>query len=262
MNVIIGSVGLSRYTGCLSPVYYVLTKRSKDDHPQYLGAYFQTEPFQESLVRIGNGILAHRMRIPMELLKCEPFPRPPPGEQATIVRFLDYANQRIRAYLRQKQKLIALLEEQKQVIIQKAVTGQTNAQTGKRYEEYRDSDVEWLNEVPAHWAEIPLHLATHSIQTGPFGSQLHAEEYVTGGIPVINPAHMQDDTICADGSISVNERKANELSRHRLATDDIVVARRGEIGRCAVVGQRESGWLCGTGSLRIRVDRGTLRTLA
>ena len=77
MNVIIGSVGLSRYTGCLSPVYYVLTRRSEHDHPRYLNAYFQTKPFQESLVRIGNGILAHRMRIPMELLKCEPFPLPP-----------------------------------------------------------------------------------------------------------------------------------------------------------------------------------------
>ena len=74
MNVIIGSVGLSRYTGCLSPVYYVLTRRSEHDHPRYLNAYFQTKPFQESLVRIGNGILAHRMRIPMELLKCKPFP--------------------------------------------------------------------------------------------------------------------------------------------------------------------------------------------
>ena len=89
MNVIIGSVGLSKYTGCLSPVYYVLTRRSESDDSRYLNAYFQTKPFQLSLVRIGNGILAHRMRIPMELLKCELFPRPPAAEQAAIVRFLD-----------------------------------------------------------------------------------------------------------------------------------------------------------------------------
>ena len=73
MNVIIGSVGLSKYKGCLSPVYYVLTRRVDEDDPRYLNAYFQTKPFQQSLVRIGNGILAHRMRIPMELLKCEHF---------------------------------------------------------------------------------------------------------------------------------------------------------------------------------------------
>ncbi len=77
MNVIIGSVGLSRYTGCLSPVYYVLRRRSEQNDPRYLNLVFQTKPFQQSLVRIGNGILAHRMRIPMELLKCELLPLPP-----------------------------------------------------------------------------------------------------------------------------------------------------------------------------------------
>jgi len=109
MNVIIGSVGLSRYNGCLSPVYYVLTRCQEDDNPRYLNAYFQTKPFQESLVRIGNGILSHRMRIPMELLKCEPFPKPPAEEQAAIVRYLNYMDKRIRRYISSKRKLIALL---------------------------------------------------------------------------------------------------------------------------------------------------------
>jgi type I restriction enzyme S subunit len=107
MNVIIGSVGLSRYTGCLSPVYYVLTKRFEEDNPRYLNAYFQTKPFQESLVRIGNGILSHRMRIPMELLKCELFPRPPADEQAAIVRFLDHATRRLERAILAKRKVIA-----------------------------------------------------------------------------------------------------------------------------------------------------------
>ena len=146
MNVIIGSVGLSRYTGCLSPVYYVLTRRSERDHPRYLNACFQTKPFQESLVRIGNGILAHRMRIPMELLKCEPFPRPPFEEQAAIVRFLDHADRRIRRYIHAKQKLIALLEEQKQAIIHRAVTRGLDPNV-----RLKPSGVEWLGDVPEHW---------------------------------------------------------------------------------------------------------------
>ena len=156
MNVIIGSVGISRYTGCLSPVYYVLTRRSERDHPRYLNAYFQTKPFQESLVRIGNGILAHRMRIPMELLKCEPFPRPPFEEQAAIVRFLDHADRRIRSYIRAKQKLIALLEEHRQVVIHQAVTGQIDVRTGQPYAAYKDSEVGWLGRVPAHWEVLHL----------------------------------------------------------------------------------------------------------
>ncbi|MBI5444879.1 MAG: restriction endonuclease subunit S [Deltaproteobacteria bacterium] len=132
MNVIIGSVGLSRYTGCLSPVYYVLTRRSERDDPRYLDAYFQTKPFQGSLVRIGNGILAHRMRIPMELLKCELFPRPPSDEQTAIVRFLDHTDRRIRRYIHAKQKLIKLLEEQKQAIIHRAVTRGLDPAAGGR----------------------------------------------------------------------------------------------------------------------------------
>ena len=146
MNVIIGSVGLSDYTGCLSPVYYVLTRRSKADDPHYLNAYFQTKPFQLSLVRIGNGILAHRMRIPMELLKCEPFPRPPADEQAAIVRFLHHADRRIQRYIRAKRKLIKLLEEQKQATIHRAVTRSLDSNI-----KLKPSGVEWLGDMPEHW---------------------------------------------------------------------------------------------------------------
>ena len=146
MNVIIGSVGLSTYTGCLSPVYYVLTRRSEDDDPQYLNAYFQTKPFQQSLVRIGNGILAHRMRIPMELLKCEPFPRPPAEEQRAIVRYLDHADRRIRRYVSSKRKLIALLDEEKQAIVNQAVTRGLDPSV-----RLKPSGVEWLGDVPEHW---------------------------------------------------------------------------------------------------------------
>ncbi len=147
MNVIIGSVGLSQYTGCLSPVYYVLTRRADADDPRYLNAYFQTKPFQRSLVRIGNGILAHRMRIPMELLKSEPFPRPPSPEQAAIVRYLDHADRKVRRAIRARQQLIKLLTEQKQAIIQRAVTRGLDPNV-----RLKPSGVSWLGDVPEHWA--------------------------------------------------------------------------------------------------------------
>ena len=183
-------------------------------------------------------------------------PLPPLPEQAAIVCFLDHADRRIRRYIRAKQKLIALLEEQKQAIIHKAVTGQIDVRTGQRYPVYRPSSVEWLREVPEHWREISLGAATDSVQTGPFGSQLHARDYVNGGIPVINPSHMRDSSIEPDPSISISQKKAEELSRHQLKPDDIVMARRGEMGRCALVTELEADWLCGTGSLRIRPKSG------
>lgn len=150
MNVIIGSVGISRYTGCLSPVYYVLTRRFEEDNPNYLNAYFQTKSFQLSLVRIGNGILSHRMRIPMELLKCELFPRPPAAEQAAIVRFLDHATHRMDKTIRAKRKTITLLNEQKQAIIHRAVTRGIAPDVP-----LKDSGISWLGQIPAHW-DTPL----------------------------------------------------------------------------------------------------------
>ena len=149
MNVIIGSVGLSSYTGCLSPVYYVLVTRG-NDAPQYLSALFQTPTFHRSLVRIGNGILAHRMRIPMELLKCELLPRPPLPEQAAIVRYLDHVDRRISRYIRAKQRLIELLEEEKQAIIHRAVTRGLDPDV-----RLKPSGVEWVGEVPEHWRLMP-----------------------------------------------------------------------------------------------------------
>ena len=80
-----------------------------------------------------------------------PLPQPPHSEQAAIVRFLDYADRRIRRYISAKQKLIALLEEQKQAIIRQAVTGQIDVRTGQPYPSYKSSGVEWLGDVPAHW---------------------------------------------------------------------------------------------------------------
>lgn len=160
MNVIIGSVGRSRHIGCLSPVYYVLTRRSEADNPRYLAAIFSTKPFQLSLVRIGNGILSHRMRIPMELLKSEPFPLPPPAEQAAIVRFLDWANGRLERAIRAKRKVIALLNEQKQAIIHRAVTRSLDPSAP-----LKPSGIPWLGDIPQHWEVRPLK-AVCEIQSG------------------------------------------------------------------------------------------------
>ena len=151
MNVIIGSVGRSRYVGCLSPVYYVLTRRFDADDPRYLAAIFSAKQFQLSLVRIGNGILSHRMRIPMELLKCEPFPVPSPAEQAAIVRFLDWANARLERAIRAKRKVIALLNEQKQAIIHRAVTRGLDPSVP-----LKPSGVPRLADIPQHWEAWPI----------------------------------------------------------------------------------------------------------
>ena len=97
---------------------------------------------------LGSGL---RQNLDWTDFKYLPCLVPPLPEQAAIVRFLDHADRRIRRYIRAKQELITLLEEQKQAVIHEAVTGRIDGRTGWPYPGYRDSGVEWLGEVPSHW---------------------------------------------------------------------------------------------------------------
>ncbi|MEQ3621593.1 MAG: restriction endonuclease subunit S [Marinobacter sp.] len=106
--------------------------------------------------------------------------------------------------------------------------------------------------APAHWVWASFQDIADEISTGPFGSMIHKHDYVEGGTPLINPSHMVGGRIKEDSSVSVSPAKAKELSSYILATGDIVMARRGEVGRCAVVTDRETEWLCGTGSFVLR----------
>ncbi|WP_405723793.1 restriction endonuclease subunit S [Streptomyces sp. NBC_01537] len=107
-------------------------------------------------------------------------------------------------------------------------------------------------------ATLPLKAFAEEAQTGPFGSQLHSEEYIEDGVPVINPSNIKDGRLVADRFSTVSEETSHRLRVHRLRAGDLVFARRGELGRAAVVSGREEGWLCGTGSIRVRVNHDQL----
>lgn len=88
------------------------------------------------------------------------------------------------------------------------------------------------------------------IKIGPFGSLLHKEDYIVGGHPLLNPSHIVDGRISPNNKLTISDEKYKELSAYQLKTGDVVMGRRGEMGRCAVVS--EEGFLCGTGSILIR----------
>lgn len=91
-----------------------------------------------------------------------------------------------------------------------------------------------------------------SVQTGPFGSQLHASDYVAEGIPSVMPQNIGDNKILDTGIARVSNEDAERLSKYRIREGDIVYSRRGDVERRALVRKSEDGWLCGTGCLRIR----------
>ena len=109
-------------------------------------------------------------------------------EQTAIVRFLDHADRRIRRYIHVKEKLIGLLEEQKQAIIHQAVTGRIDVRTGQPYPAYKPSGVEWLGDVPEHWEVRRLKWVTRLQR----GYDLPADSRLPGTVPVVSSGGVID----------------------------------------------------------------------
>lgn len=116
---------------------------------------------------------------------------------------------------------------------------------------------ELVGPAPAGWEYATLSDVCQrgggDIQTGPFGSQLHAADYVPVGVPSIMPQNIGDNRIVENGIARIRPEDAKRLSRYLIRSGDIVYSRRGDVERRALVRQHEDGWLCGTGCLRVRL---------
>lgn len=183
-------------------------------------------------------------------VKNLPFPSTDLASQISIATYLDRETALIDRLIAEKEYMLALLEEKHAALISRVVTRGLNPDAL-----LKDSGQEWLGMIPAHWDVPQLRFVCKELQIGPFGTQLHAEEYVDNGVPLINPAHLKGNKITPDYGISVDEITAQRLAIHRFEEGDIVFGRRGELGRCAVVQPDQVGWLCGTGSLRARCNK-------
>ena len=128
---------------------------------RYLGYVMDCRPVAAQKARMGRGITV--MHVYGAQLKYLVIPLPPLMEQTAIARFLDHADRRIRHYIRAKQKLIALLEEQKQTVISEAVTGRMDIRTDQPYRAYKPSGVDWLKDVPQHWERRRLKTLLRSV---------------------------------------------------------------------------------------------------
>lgn len=159
MNILSGSVGLSQYFGCVSPVYYMLRPWKAIEDVRYYNYIFQTTMFQRSLFGLGNGILIKesgngklntiRMRIPMDKFGGLFIPVAPIDEQKRIADFLDAKCAEIDALTADIQTQIDTLEQYKRSVITETVTKGLNPNA-----EMKDSGVQWIGNMPAHWDAI------------------------------------------------------------------------------------------------------------
>lgn len=151
MNVIIGSVALSKYYGCVSPVYYMLYPRNPMDDVRYYNYIFQTKEFQSKLKGYGNGIMEIRMRIQMSKLNTVELPIPDATTQTRIADFLDEKCGKIDRYIEKQQQVIEKLKAYKQSVITEAVTKGLNPDVPMK-----DSGIEWIGMIPEHWSSRRL----------------------------------------------------------------------------------------------------------
>lgn len=156
MNILSGSVGLSKYFGCVSPVYYMLRPFDKKEDVRFYNFIFSTTVFQRSLFGLGNGILMKessngklntiRMRIPMDKFGKLFIPVAPAEEQKRISNYLEKICEKINPLSENIQEQINMLEQYKRTIITEAVTIGLDIDVKLRY-----SGIQWIGNFPEHW---------------------------------------------------------------------------------------------------------------
>ena len=145
-------LGVSRYYGIVSTAYGVYRVRRKSKAlPSFIHPLVRSGAFNWELQVRSKGIWISRLQLTDDAFLRAPLPLPSLPEQRAIVRFLNHADQRIRRYIRAKERLIGLLKERKRALIHQAVTGRIDVRTGQPYPSYEESGEEWLGEAPGHW---------------------------------------------------------------------------------------------------------------
>ena len=105
------------------------------------------------------------------------------------------------------------------------------------------------------WKKVKLEEVAESIQTGPFGSQLHQSDYSIEGTPVIMPKDIIEGKVSTETIARVEELHVTRLARHKVKEGEIVYSRRGDVGKCAYITKKQEGWLCGTGCLKVTINK-------
>ena len=246
MNILSGSVGLSNYFGCVSPVYYMLRPIDKSEDVRFYNYIFQSTVFQRSLYGLGNGILIKesgngklntiRMRIPIDKFGGLFIPVAPIQEQKHIADFLDAKCTEIDALTADIQTQIDTLEQYKRSVITEAVTKGLNPDV-----EMKDSGIEWIGKIPVSWSFPKItHILDYShpypIGDGDHGS-IKSTEYKDEGIPFIRVQNLGFATeLNLENIVYISESQNETIKNSSLFPGDVLFAKTGAtIGKVGIV---------------------------
>ena len=179
-------------------------------------------------------------------------PKPPLLEQTAIARFLDHVDRRIQRYIRSEEKLIALLEEQKQALIYQAATGRIDVRTQQPYPTYKDSDVEWFGPVPEHW-QVVMAKRHYAIQLGKMLQSAPKNSKDTEA-PYLKAKHVQWFRVEIT-DIPTMWASRREIEQFSVLPNDLLVCEGGEGGRCGIVHEHLEGCIIQNALHRVRPKR-------
>lgn len=234
MDLLTGYVDISNYDGVTSPDYRVFAVRDKNSfYSRYYLYLLQDGYKQRRFFHLGQGS-AHlgRWRLPTEAFNEIVYPCPSLKEQTQIASFLDHETAKIDNLIEKQQQLIELLKEKRQAVISHAVTKGLNPDVPMK-----DSGVEWLGEVPAHWTVTRL--GYHAIKIGsgktPRGG---SEIYLDEGVLFLRSQNIYDDGLRVGSSecVFIDIKTHNEMNGTRVLEGDILLnITGGSIGRSCIV---------------------------
>lgn len=222
-HLVIAGVNLCTNQGCRSLVF-------RKDHDQNF-FYYLLFSARSELESWGQGSTFKELS--KSNLEYIPLVEPPLKEQQLISIFLDRETAKIDALICKKERLIELLQEKRTALISHAVTKGLNPNVPMK-----DSGIEWLGKIPAHWETVPLKYCAakkpNAIKTGPFGSQLLFSEMLSGEIKVYNQRTVLDNDFMS-GDNYITQDKFKQLMPFMVEPGDILLTTRGTIGKCAIV---------------------------
>ena len=239
MDLLTGYVDISPFPGVTSPDYRVFTLRDRDlCHDRYLLCLLQMGYRNKIFYAYGQGSSQlGRWRLPTEQFNDLSFPLPPLPEQRAIASFLDRETEKIDALVAEQERLIELLKEKRQAVISHAVTKGLNPDVPMK-----DSGIEWVGQVPSHWAPIQVGRVCRDIGDGPHFSP----PYVDEGVLFLSARNVKVDCWALDDVKYVSEADCREFDKRIVPEPgDVLYTKGGTTGVARVVDleQRFQVWV-------------------
>lgn len=233
-----GSSGIAKEDGSVSLINIVMKPIQVDE--LFCNYLLKSTAFVEENYRIGHGIVADLWTTRYDEMKNIKIGFPPLKEQTAIANFLDDKTSKIDQAIAQKQQLIALLKERKQIVIQNAVTGQLKMDNGqwimRPKSEMKDSGVEWIGDIPEHWDIYPIR-RLFDVRDGTHDTPQYIDPNRSDAVPLVTSKDFTEKGLIDFSTSKMISRKNHmEISkRSKVDKNDVLMSMiGGNIGKSVI----------------------------